>query len=286
MAAILLDGKEVARQIRAELKDRVAQHMSQGGGRPGLAVVLVGADPASEIYVRNKGKAARSVGMESVERRLPESSTTAEVLAVVEELNRDAGIHGILVQLPLPAGIDREQVIQAISPAKDVDGLTLLSQGALAKRISGLRPCTPSGVMDLLRHYDIPIQGRRAVVIGRSELVGMPQALLLLEANATVTVVHSRTSAPQEIVRQADIVVAAAGQPHLVRGHWIKAGAAVVDVGIHRTENGIIGDVLADEVQDQAAYLSPVPGGVGPMTIAELLKNTWTAFLDAEAVRA
>lgn len=286
MAAIILDGKELARRIRAELTEEVTTHVSQGGKRPGLAVVLVGSDPASEIYVRNKGKAARAVGMESVERRLPESSTTGEVLAVVEELNQDPGVHGILVQLPLPAGIDRELVIQAIQPAKDVDGLTPLSQGALVKRLPGLRPCTPSGVMDLLRHYQVPIQGRRAVVIGRSELVGLPQALLLVEANATVTVVHSKTVDAREIVRQADIVVAAAGQPHLVRGDWIKPGSAVVDVGIHRTEAGIIGDVVAEEVEGRAGYVSPVPGGVGPMTIAELLKNTWAAFRGTEAVRA
>ncbi len=286
MAAIALDGKEVARHIRAELTARVARHVSQGGTRPGLAVVLVGSDPASEIYVRNKGKAARAVGMESLERRLPESSTTGEVLAVVEELNQNPAVHGILVQLPLPAGIDRERVIQAIHPAKDVDGLSPLSQGALMKRLPGLRPCTPSGVMDLIRYYDIPIQGQRAVVIGRSELVGLPQALLLLEANATVTVVHSKTSDVGGIVREADIVVAAAGQPHLVRGDWIKPGATVIDVGIHRTEHGIIGDVVAEDVQDRAGYLSPVPGGVGPMTIAELLKNTWEAFAAVEMVRA
>ncbi len=286
MAAIALDGKEVARHIRAELTARVARHVSQGGTRPGLAVVLVGSDPASEIYVRNKGKAARAVGMESLERRLPESSTTGEVLAVVEELNQNPAVHGILVQLPLPAGIDRERVIQAIHPAKDVDGLSPLSQGALMKRLPGLRPCTPSGVMDLIRYYDIPIQGQRAVVIGRSELVGLPQALLLLEANATVTVVHSKTSDVGGIVREADIVVAAAGQPHLVRGDWIKPGATVIDVGIHRTEHGIIGDVVAEDVQDRAGYLSPVPGGVGPMTIAELLKNTWRAFAAVETVRA
>ncbi len=286
MAAIALDGKEVARHIRAELTARVTRHVSQGGKRPGLAVVLVGSDPASEIYVRNKGKAARAVGMESLERRLPESSTTGEVLAVVEELNQNPAVHGILVQLPLPAGIDRERVIQAIHPAKDVDGLSPLSQGALMKRLPGLRPCTPSGVMDLIRYYDIPIQGQRAVVIGRSELVGLPQALLLLEANATVTVVHSKTSDVGGIVREADIVVAAAGQPHLVRGDWIKPGATVIDVGIHRTEHGIIGDVVAEDVQDRAGYLSPVPGGVGPMTIAELLKNTWTAFAAVETVRA
>ncbi len=285
MAAIILDGKELARRMRAELQEQVAAHASQDGKRPGLAVVLVGSDPASEIYVRNKGKAARAVGMESVERRLPESSTTNEVLGVVDELNRDPAVHGILVQLPLPAGIDRERVIQAIHPAKDVDGLSPLSQGALVKGLPGLRPCTPSGVMDLLRHYQVPLQGQRAVVIGRSELVGLPQALLLIEANATVTVVHSKTRDAREIVRQADIVVAAAGHPRLVRGDWIKPGAAVVDVGIHRTDAGIIGDVAADEVQDHAGYVSPVPGGVGPMTIAELLKNTWTAFL-GEAMRA
>ncbi|MCL5116987.1 MAG: bifunctional 5,10-methylenetetrahydrofolate dehydrogenase/5,10-methenyltetrahydrofolate cyclohydrolase [Firmicutes bacterium] len=257
-----LDGKQVAGQIRERLKDAI----QRSGLVPGLAVVLVGDDPASEIYVRNKGRAARAVGMLSVERRLP-----------VEDLNRDDSIHGILVQLPLPPGIDRDAVIERISPYKDVDGLTRASQGALMQNQDGLRPCTPAGILDLLEAYQIPVSGRRAVVVGRSALVGLPVALLLMHKNATVSIIHSRTTEPEGLAREADILVVAAGRPRLVTRKWVKEDAVVVDVGIHRTSDGLIGDVDAASLDGYVRALSPVPGGVGPMTIAELLNNTWKA---------
>ncbi len=270
----ILDGKRVAASLRERLKEEIAKSQAE----PGLAVVLVGNDPASEIYVRNKGKAARSVGMRSLERRLPESSRTEDVLQVVEELNRDPGVHGILVQLPMPRQIDRRRVIEAIRPEKDVDGLTRTSQGALIEMQPGLRPCTPAGIMDLLDAFKVPLAGRRAVVVGRSSLVGLPTALLLLARNATVSILHSRSENPWEVAREADVLIAAAGRPRLVTREWVKPGAVVVDVGIHRTEAGLVGDVDAEALKGHAGALSPVPGGVGPMTIAELLNNTWLAF--------
>ncbi|NMP21150.1 bifunctional methylenetetrahydrofolate dehydrogenase/methenyltetrahydrofolate cyclohydrolase FolD [Sulfobacillus harzensis] len=270
----ILDGKAVAARIREGLKTEI----SQSGSEPGLAVVLVGNDPASEIYVRNKGKAARAVGMRSIEQRLPEDSRTEDVLAVVKELNEDPAVHGILVQLPLPQGVDRRRVIEAIRPEKDVDGLTQASQGALVEMTPGLRPCTPAGIMDLLDAYHVELAGRRAVVVGRSALVGLPTALLLLSRHATVSILHSRSEEPWRVAREADVLVAAAGRPRLVTRDWVKPGAVVVDVGIHRTENGLVGDVDRESLEGHAGALSPVPGGVGPMTIAELLKNTWTAY--------
>lgn len=270
----VLDGKRVAASLRERLKEQIAKAHAE----PGLAVVLVGNDPASDIYVRNKGKAARSVGMRSLERRLPESSPTEDVLQVVEELNRDPGVHGILVQLPLPRQIDRMRVIEAIRPDKDVDGLTRASQGALIEMQPGLRPCTPAGIMDLLDAYHVPLAGRRAVVVGRSSLVGLPTALLLLARHATVAILHSRSERPWEVAREADVLIAAAGRPRLVTPDWIKPGAVVVDVGIHRTDAGLVGDVDAEAALGHAGALSPVPGGVGPMTIAELLNNTWIAY--------
>lgn len=275
---VLLDGKSVAAALRQRLTTEVSQAKLATGRVPGLAVVLVGADPASEIYVRQKGKAARAAGMQSWEQRLPYDSTTDEVLAVVDELNHDDEVHGILVQLPLPPHVDRQRVIERISPPKDVDGLTRYSQGALMQNLDGLRPCTPRGIMDLLAAYDVEVSGKHAVVIGRSALVGLPVSLMLMQKNATVTVIHSRTTHPAEIARTADIVIAAAGQPHLVTREWVKPGAVVVDVGIHRTEAGLIGDVALADLEGYAGAVSPVPGGVGPMTIAELLNNTWQAF--------
>ena len=275
---IKMEGKPVAKTIRQRVRGEVERARQSGMGVPGLAVVLVGNDPASEIYVGLKHKAALAMGMRSMEQRLGSESRTEEVLDVVRELNQDPGVHGILVQFPLPAAVDRQRVLDEINPAKDVDGLTRISQGALAQNLPGLRPCTALGVLDMLKHYDIPLAKARAVVIGRSALVGLPAALMLMQEQATVTIVHSRTVRPDEIAREADILVVAAGQPELVRGDWIKPGAAVVDVGIHRTPQGLIGDVKADEA-DHAGALSPVPGGVGPMTIAELMHNTLSAFL-------
>lgn len=270
----LLDGKATAATLRHQLATEIAQF----GKEPGLAVVLVGNDPASAIYVRNKGRAAEAVGIRSVVHRLPEHSTTDEVLAVVQNLNQDGGIHGILVQLPLPPQVDRDRVIESISPDKDVDGLTRSSQGALAQNRPGLRPCTPAGIIDLLHAYDVPLAGRRAVVVGRSSLVGLPVALLLMQEDATVTVLHSKSHEPWRVAQEADVLVVAAGRPKMVTREWVKRGAVVIDVGIHRTASGIVGDVDFASVESQVDAITPVPGGVGPMTIAELLTNTWRSY--------
>ncbi len=275
---IQLQGKPVAATILETVSKRVAEAQAKSGRVPGLAVVLVGDDPASQIYVRQKHKAAQSVGIQSFERYLPKESSTDAVLAVLDELNRDSAVHGILVQLPLPEHIDRFRVLLGIAPAKDVDGLTQANQGALVQNRPGLRPCTPLGIMDLLDYYQVPVAGRRAVVIGRSALVGMPVALLLLQQDATLTVVHSKTPDPAAVACQADILVVAAGQPALVTRDWIKPGAAVIDVGIHRTASSLVGDVDVGQAEGWAGALTPVPGGVGPMTIAELMRNTLEAF--------
>ncbi len=280
MAAQKLLGKPVATEIRERVKTYVAEERRQRGTVPGLAVVLVGEDAPSQIYVGLKHQAAVAAGMRSIERRLPEQSRTEDVRAVVEALNQDPGVNGILVQFPLPPHIDRQQVLDHIDANKDVDGLTRLSQGSLAQNIPGLRPCTAVGIMDILAHYHIPLAGRRAVVIGRSALVGLPAALMLMQEQATVTIVHSRTWGSADIARQADILVAAAGRPGLVDGTWIKPGAVVVDVGIHRTDHGIVGDVVSQHAEELASAVTPVPGGIGPMTIAELMQNTWLAYCD------
>ncbi|MBM4270156.1 MAG: bifunctional methylenetetrahydrofolate dehydrogenase/methenyltetrahydrofolate cyclohydrolase FolD [Deltaproteobacteria bacterium] len=268
-----IDGKAIAKRVREEVRERVAA-LAKRGIQPGLATVLVGDDPASAIYVRNKEKACREVGMESIGVKLPGSTTQAELLAVVDDLNRRADVHGILVQLPLPVDLDSNVVIERISPAKDVDGLHPVSQGRLLAGAPGLRPCTPLGVMRLLDEVGVDPRGRRAVVVGRSLLVGKPVALLLLERHATVTICHTRTSDLAAEVGSADIVIAAAGKPGAVRGEWIRAGATVIDVGTNRTEAGLVGDVEYEAAARRAAHISPVPGGVGPMTIAMLLSNT------------
>jgi methylenetetrahydrofolate dehydrogenase (NADP+)/methenyltetrahydrofolate cyclohydrolase len=268
-----IDGKAIAQRVREEVRERVAA-LAKLGIQPGLATVLVGDDPASAIYVRNKEKACREVGMESIGVKLPGSTTQAELLAVVDDLNRRADVHGILVQLPLPAGLDSNAVIDRISPAKDVDGLHPVSQGRLLAGSPGLRPCTPLGVMRLLDEVGVDPRGRRAVVVGRSLLVGKPAALLLLERHATVTICHTRTRDLAAEVGAADIVIAAAGKPGAVRGEWIRPGATVIDVGTNRTEAGLVGDVEYEAAARRAAHISPVPGGVGPMTIAMLLSNT------------
>ncbi len=273
-----LKGKPAADCVRDGVKSRVDERRQKAGSVPGLAVVLVGRDPASEIYVAKKHKAAVAVGMHSFECRLDANSGTGAVLDVVSQLNRNPDVHGILVQLPLPDGVDSDAVIQHIDAAKDVDGLGRLSQGALVQNRPGLRPCTAVGIIDLLDYYEVPLEGRQAVVVGRSSLVGLPTALLLMHRNATVSVIHSKTPSPARIARTADILVVAAGRPGLVTREWIKPNAVVVDVGIHRTDSGIVGDVLADEAWGHASAFTPVPGGVGPMTIAELLHNTWMAF--------
>ncbi|AKU89811.1 bifunctional methylenetetrahydrofolate dehydrogenase/methenyltetrahydrofolate cyclohydrolase FolD [Vulgatibacter incomptus] len=276
MAAELIDGKAIAAKVRGEVAEKVRAFQAAHGRAPGLAVVRVGHDPASEVYVRGKIKASGETGMVSEEHHLPEDASTSEVLAAVERLNADPKIDGILVQLPLPKQVDEQTVLDAIAPAKDVDGFHLINAGKLLSgRKDGVRACTPFGIMRLLREAGCDPAGKRAVVIGRSNIVGKPMALLLLEANATVTVCHSRTRDLAEEVARADIVVAAIGRPELVRGAWIREGAYVIDVGMNRLESGkLVGDVEFAAAAQRAAAITPVPGGVGPMTIAMLLSNT------------
>jgi methylenetetrahydrofolate dehydrogenase (NADP+)/methenyltetrahydrofolate cyclohydrolase len=276
MAATLIDGKAVAASLRAGLAARVAGL----GFRPGLAVVLVGDDPASAVYVRNKDRAAASVGIAAQTIVLPRETTQADLLARVAALNADAAVDGILVQLPLPKHIDARAVIAAIDPAKDVDGLHPVNAGRLADGDPALVPCTPLGVMKLLEATGIAVRGARALVLGRSNLVGRPVAALLLNADATVTVAHSRTRDLPAECRRADILVAAVGRPEMVRGDWLRPGAVVIDVGINRLDDGrLVGDVAFEEARAVAAAITPVPGGVGPMTIACLLENTVQAAL-------
>jgi methylenetetrahydrofolate dehydrogenase (NADP+)/methenyltetrahydrofolate cyclohydrolase len=273
----ILDGKAVAERVRAEVARRVAA-LAEHRIVPGLATVLVGDDPASRVYVGSKEKGCAAVGMRSFGHRLPADITTAQLVALVEELNARPEVHGILVQLPLPGGIDEDAVIQAIAPEKDVDGLTIASQGRLLAGRPGLRPCTPLGIMRLIAETGRELRGARAVVIGRSNLVGKPIALMLLEQHATVTMCHSRTRDLAAVVREGDVVVAAVGRPELVRGDWIGTGATVIDVGINRTAEGrLVGDVEFAAARARAAWITPVPGGVGPMTVAMLLANTAAA---------
>lgn len=276
MTARLIDGKAVAGALRAD----VAQRVAAAGFRPGLAVVLVGEDPASAVYVRTKDRAAREAGIDVRTIRLPADTTQAKLLGTIEQLNADASVDGILVQLPLPSGIDQRAVIEAIDPAKDVDGFHPLNFGHLADGRPALVPCTPLGVMRLLLAAGIEVAGARAVVLGRSAIVGRPMALLLLAADATVTVTHSRTRDLPGECRRADIVVAAIGRPEMVRADWLRPGATVIDVGINRLPSGrLVGDVAFDPCAAVAGAITPVPGGVGPMTVSCLLLNTLDAAL-------
>jgi len=276
--AKLIDGKVYAERLRAQVAAEVAELRANHGLQPGLAVVLVGDDPASEIYVRSKGEHSLAVGMHSVTHRLPADTPQHDLLRLVGELNVDPLIHGILVQLPLPKHVDEKAVLAAMNPDKDVDGLHVVNAGRLAIGQAALVPCTPLGCMILLRETVGDLTGLRAVVVGRSVLVGRPISQLLLQADCTVTVAHSRTRDLPAVCREADILVAAVGRPRMIRGDWIKPGAAVIDVGIHKRADGsLCGDVAFDEVREVASLLSPVPGGVGPMTVAMLLRNTLKA---------
>lgn len=276
MTAQIIDGKAFATRLRARIAAEVAALAGQGI-TPGLAVVLVGEDPASQVYVRSKGRMTREVGMASFEHRLPRQTGQQELLALIRELNDDPAVHGILVQLPLPAHLDEAAVINAITPDKDVDGFHILNVGRLATGQRAMVPCTPLGCLMLLRDHLGSLAGRNAVVIGRSNIVGKPMAQLLLRDSATVTIAHSRTQDLPELCRRADILVAAVGRPAFVQGDWIKPGATVIDVGINRTEDGLVGDVEQKGAHRVAGAYTPVPGGVGPMTIACLLANTLTA---------
>ena len=274
-----LDGKLLAREVEGRLKRLVESSAEAAGRPPGLAVLRVGDDPASAVYVANKEKACGRIGVASFGAHLAADTPQTELLSAIEDLNADSRVDGILLQLPLPSGLDEGPLLQAIDPQKDADGLHTLNLGRLLKGESGPRSCTPAGVMAMLRSQGIEPEGKRAVVIGRSILVGQPMALMLQAANATVTVVHSRTTDLAAHTREAEIVVVAAGRPGIIGAEHIRPGAAVVDVGIHRKpEGGLCGDVRADEVDSVAAVLSPVPGGVGPMTVTMLLVNTVVAW--------
>ncbi len=277
MSARIIDGKAFAAALRERIAVQGAAFAANTGRMPGLAVVLVGDDPASAVYVRNKGKAAQAAGIASFEHVLPADTSQASLLALVAALNADPLVDGILVQLPLPAPLDEQAIVAAINPAKDVDGLTPLSTGRLALGRAHMVPCTPLGSLLLLRDQLGDLSGLDAVVIGRSMLVGKPMAQLLLADNCTVTIAHSRTRDLSSVVRRADIVVAAVGQPALVRGEWIKPGATVIDIGINRVDGRLVGDVDFAGAASVAAAITPVPGGVGPMTIACLLRNTLAA---------
>lgn len=279
---VLIDGKAFAANVRTRVAHHVARLQADLGLIPGLAVVLVGSDPASEVYVRNKGIQTREAGMKSLEHNLPETTSQAELLALIDRLNSDSAVHGILVQLPLPRHMDTDAIIGAIDPAKDVDGFHVISAGRLATGQKSLVPCTPLGCLMLLRDRIGDLSGLNAVVVGRSNIVGKPMAQLLLAENCTVTIAHSRTRDLPAICRSADILVAAVGCPGMIRGDWIKPGATVIDVGINRIRDGshslLVGDVEFETAKQIAGALTPVPGGVGPMTIACLLVNTLSAF--------
>ncbi|MFI5025978.1 MAG: bifunctional methylenetetrahydrofolate dehydrogenase/methenyltetrahydrofolate cyclohydrolase FolD [Solirubrobacterales bacterium] len=277
MGAGVIDGKAVAAAVRVRVAEEVAAYEGERGRTPMLVTAIVGDDPASEIYVRSKHRACEEVGMRSAHHGLPAETGEDELLELVGELGRDPDVDGILVQLPVPDQIDPDRVVAAIDPAKDVDGLTPVNAGLLAHGMPGLVPCTPAGVMELLRHEGVELEGAEAVVVGRSKLVGVPVARLLLAANATVTMCHSRTRDLAEVCRRGDVLVAAAGSPGLIGGDAVKPGAVVIDVGTNRTDDGLRGDVDFEAAAEVAAAITPVPGGVGPMTIAMLLVNTVAA---------
>jgi len=279
MPATIINGKEIAARVRAEVASDVAALRERTGRVPGLATILVGDDPASAIYVANKRKACAEVGIADHHRHLPADATQADVAAVIEQSNQDPEISGILLQLPVPHGLDGAALTATIIPDKDVDGLTPISAGRLMKGTPGFRPCTPLGVIELLDSYDVVLEGAEAVVVGRSDLVGKPLSFLLLQRNATVTICHSRTRDLAAVCSRADVLVAAVGLAGLIGADHVKPGAAVIDVGVNRTDAGLRGDVDFDAVAARAGLLTPVPGGVGPMTIAMLLRHTVSAAL-------
>lgn len=275
---ILIDGKKTSADVRAEVQAEIAAATASGLRAPGLAVILVGEDPASQVYVRNKEKACEATGIRSIPHRLPATTSQDELLALIDSLNRDESVDGILLQLPLPKGLDSDKCLLAIDPDKDVDGFHPVNVGRLLIGLPGYVSCTPAGVIELLKRYDLPCEGKKAVVVGRSNIVGKPLAALLLRsgafANATVTVCHSKTANLAEVCREADFLFAAIGRPKFITKDMVKEGAVVIDVGINRTDEGLCGDVDFEAVKDSVHAITPVPGGVGPMTIAMLLKNT------------
>lgn len=277
--AKILDGKALAKKIKAELQEQIQSLESKINRPPGLAVLIVGDDPASAVYVRNKEKSCAKVGIASYGRHFPAQTTQAELIETIQQLNQDPQVDGILVQLPLPKHLDPISLLYQIAPDKDVDGLHPTNMGQLVREEKGLRSCTPAGVMRLLEEYEIDCQGKQAVVLGRSILVGKPMALMLLEANSTVTIAHSRTQNLEAVVRDADIIVAAVGRPQMISGEMVKPGAVAIDVGINRVTDSqgnskLVGDFDFEAVESVAGFITPVPGGVGPMTVAMLLQNT------------
>jgi methylenetetrahydrofolate dehydrogenase (NADP+)/methenyltetrahydrofolate cyclohydrolase len=279
--ATIIDGRATAEAVRTRVTAGVAEFVSETGHTPGLVTILVGEDPASQVYVKSKGERTREAGMSSFHESLPATADQDQVEAAVARWNADDRVDGILVQLPLPGALDSKPVLELIDPSKDVDGFHPVSVGRLVANQPGLRPCTPVGVMELLRAYEIPVQGAEAVVVGRSDIVGKPVALLLLHQSATVTIAHSKTRDLADVTRRADILVAAVGRPEMITGEMVKPGATVIDVGVNRTEAGLVGDVHFESASRVAGAITPVPGGVGPMTIAMLLSNT----LDAARLR-
>ncbi len=281
----ILDGKGLAQKIQSRLQEQIAEQIPLKKRPPGLAVLMVGDNPASAVYVRNKEKACQKIGMTSFGQHFPSSTTQEQLQAVIEELNNDSRVDGILVQLPLPDHFDSVALLHKIAPHKDADGLHPENLGKLVRGEEGLRSCTPAGVMEILNEYNIPIEGKNAVVVGRSILVGKPIALMLLEKNATVTIAHSRSQNLAQITQQADILIAAVGKPEMITAEMVKPEAVVIDVGINRipTENGkgrLVGDVAYEEVKSIASYITPVPGGVGPMTVTMLLQNTYRSYVN------
>jgi methylenetetrahydrofolate dehydrogenase (NADP+)/methenyltetrahydrofolate cyclohydrolase len=277
MAATIIDGREVGARVRAEVAREVQAIVDRGDRPPGLATILVGDDPGSAIYVANKRKASAELGIGDFHRQLPADSRQDDVAGLIEQLNADPDVSGILLQLPVPDGLDDAALTAAITPEKDVDGLTPISGGRLLQGAPGLRPCTPLGIVELLDTYGVELEGAEAVVVGRSNLVGKPVSLLLQQRNATVTMCHSRTRDLPGVCRRGDVLVAAVGVARLIGAEYVKPGAAVIDVGINRTEQGLAGDVDFEAVSEQAGLITPVPGGVGPMTIAMLMRNTLSA---------
>ena len=277
---VLIDGKKVSGQIRNRLAEEVQELKKKTGKTPGLATVLVGDDPASAVYVRNKNKICGELGFHSFEQKLSADTSEEQLLQLVGELNSNKDIHGILVQLPLPDQIDSEKILQAIDPKKDVDGFHPVNVGKLVVGNALLTPCTPTGIIELLVHYDIEISGKHAVIIGRSNIVGKPVSMLLLQRNATITICHSRTQDLKGVTRSADIIVAAVGRANFVTEEMVSEGTVVIDVGINRVDGKLTGDVDFEPVSKKASHITPVPGGVGPMTIALLMENTLKAFKD------
>ncbi|MFC3023415.1 bifunctional methylenetetrahydrofolate dehydrogenase/methenyltetrahydrofolate cyclohydrolase FolD [Vibrio zhugei] len=286
MTAVKIDGKHISQTVRSEVAERVQERLDKGLRAPGLAVVLVGEDPASQVYVGSKRRACEEVGFISKSYDLPATTTENDIIQLVDELNQDPDIDGILVQLPLPEGIDSTKILERISPKKDVDGFHPYNVGRLCQRIPKLRSCTPKGIITLLERYDIELKGKHAVIVGASNIVGRPMTLELLLAGCTTTTCHRFTDDLAYHVKQADILVVAVGKPNFIPGEWVKEGAVVIDVGINRLDTGkLIGDVAFDVAQQRASYITPVPGGVGPMTVASLIENTLIACETNEAER-